>query len=441
MPGSARLAGRSPIPPAQARPRAHESFGIDRFAVDADLVVQMRAGRAAARAEAAENVALRDLLAFGDQDFRHMAVAGRQAVAVVDLDHVAVAAHRARVDDAAGGGRREFPAIGLQQIDAGVERRPAEERVGAIAERRGDVRFAASGLRRGTNGIRPSASPRTNVARDARRRPVERGRLGSASTGRTGRRRRPAASARRALSGSSPVSARIAALRSEARRPGDRRRRASSSGRFRDGRANVRRRSRRVDGSRLGFAASAARPGASPGSASDVVERTGRGGFGREARPGRRVGARRAAGRPPASVRRRFRAEGLDGAEGVGRHPGGRRQGRGGRARGLGGERGDNRPALLEAVLARGEFAHAAFERVPIVGLTALRSSSRSSVAVSVAICRPAVATVRRSRKTRSAAPARPKAERRRMSAMSAHKTAGLSIAVRIESPRETERK
>ena len=72
---------------------------------------------------------------------------------MIDLDHGAVSAHRSGVDDAAGGGRANFGAVGLQQIDAGMQRRAAEERVGAVAERRSDAGSPISGLRTGTNGI------------------------------------------------------------------------------------------------------------------------------------------------------------------------------------------------------------------------------------------------------------------------------------------------
>ena len=54
--------------------------------------MQMRAGRAAARADAAQNGARRDLLAGRDGDLREMAVARRIAEAMIQLDHIAIAA-------------------------------------------------------------------------------------------------------------------------------------------------------------------------------------------------------------------------------------------------------------------------------------------------------------------------------------------------------------
>src|ERR1700726_4447221 len=61
---------------------------IDRFAVDAGLVMQMRAGRAPGRAQASDHLADANALPNLDVDFRQMAVTGGKAVAVIDLDHL-----------------------------------------------------------------------------------------------------------------------------------------------------------------------------------------------------------------------------------------------------------------------------------------------------------------------------------------------------------------
>ena len=71
-----------------------------------------------------------------------MRVAGCKAVAVIDLDHVSVAAHGSRMGDAAGGGGVDFVAVSLGEIDARMKRETAKERIGAIAERRADAGIA-----------------------------------------------------------------------------------------------------------------------------------------------------------------------------------------------------------------------------------------------------------------------------------------------------------
>src|SRR5580658_4933679 len=76
----------------QLRARFEEFLRIDRFAVDARLVMQMRAGRAAGRADQPDDLADANLVADMDVDLRQMAVAGRQPVAMIDLHHIAVAA-------------------------------------------------------------------------------------------------------------------------------------------------------------------------------------------------------------------------------------------------------------------------------------------------------------------------------------------------------------
>src|SRR5882757_8345071 len=70
---------------AQPHTGTQEFLRIDRFAVDAGFVMQMRAGRSAGRADGADHLSDLDGIADLDVDFRHVAVAGRQPVAVVDL--------------------------------------------------------------------------------------------------------------------------------------------------------------------------------------------------------------------------------------------------------------------------------------------------------------------------------------------------------------------
>ena len=79
-----------------------EAQGIDRFAIVADLVVQMRTGRTAAAAGLADDGAGIQLLANRHVDLAQMPIARRKAIAVVNLDHPAVAAVPAGLDDDAG---------------------------------------------------------------------------------------------------------------------------------------------------------------------------------------------------------------------------------------------------------------------------------------------------------------------------------------------------
>ena len=65
---------------------------IDRRAVDTDFVMAMRAGRVAGAAHVGDDLAAADVLAWHDDDLHGVAVARHDAVSVVDVDHVAVAA-------------------------------------------------------------------------------------------------------------------------------------------------------------------------------------------------------------------------------------------------------------------------------------------------------------------------------------------------------------
>src|SRR6266568_2651720 len=89
----------------------------------------MRAGRTSGRADAANDLPDLDLLADLHFDLRHVAVARREAVAMVDLDHVAVAAAPARgFDDAVGGGADRVAGLAAE-VEAAMHRGPAQEGV------------------------------------------------------------------------------------------------------------------------------------------------------------------------------------------------------------------------------------------------------------------------------------------------------------------------
>src|SRR6185295_17510262 len=106
----------------QAKPGAQELLRINRLAIDAGLVVQVRAGRSAGRADPADDLAGAHRLAFFDVSRREVRVACRQPVAMVDLDHPAIAAVPAdRRDGPAGGGTHRV-AMGAAQIKPGVHR-------------------------------------------------------------------------------------------------------------------------------------------------------------------------------------------------------------------------------------------------------------------------------------------------------------------------------
>src|SRR5215475_5803442 len=84
--------------------RMQELLRVDGIAVDAGFIVQGRAGRTTGRADLADDLADLDALSDLYVDLGEMAVAGREAVAVIDLDHAAVAAAPARFGDRSGGG-------------------------------------------------------------------------------------------------------------------------------------------------------------------------------------------------------------------------------------------------------------------------------------------------------------------------------------------------
>src|SRR5260221_12390045 len=89
--------------------------------------MQVRAGRSARAAGVTHDRALGDDLPEGDVEAAEMPVAGRDAVAVVDLDHVAVAAGVGGRDYGAAGRGARGGAHGRAEIDAGVHgRAPAD---------------------------------------------------------------------------------------------------------------------------------------------------------------------------------------------------------------------------------------------------------------------------------------------------------------------------
>src|SRR5262249_16821067 len=71
---------------------AQEFLRIDSIAIDAGFVMQMRTCRAPGGAACADHLADPDDIADLDVDLGEMAVARGESVAVIDLDHAAIAA-------------------------------------------------------------------------------------------------------------------------------------------------------------------------------------------------------------------------------------------------------------------------------------------------------------------------------------------------------------
>src|SRR3974377_253610 len=123
----------------ESNARAQELLWVNRFAVDARLIVQMRPGGAAGRANMADRLADTHHLPDFHVDLRQVTVAGGEAVAVVDLYHVAVAAFPAGKAHSAGGGGVDRFTLFDTELDAGVNGRATSERVHAHTEGRAHV--------------------------------------------------------------------------------------------------------------------------------------------------------------------------------------------------------------------------------------------------------------------------------------------------------------
>src|SRR5215831_18000286 len=122
---------------AQPDAGAQEFLRIDCLAVDSRFIMQMRACRASGRADFADHLSDLDDIADLDADLGQMAVTRRQPVAMVDLDHAAIAAAPARRYHLAVRGRAHGIAHRGAEIEAGMHRGPTEEGIAADAEARG----------------------------------------------------------------------------------------------------------------------------------------------------------------------------------------------------------------------------------------------------------------------------------------------------------------
>src|SRR5579884_1116171 len=114
-------------------------LGVLRLAVDQHLVMHVRAGGAAGAAEIADLGMRPDMLADRDGEAVEMGVAGRDAVAVIDLDDLAVIVAVAGIGHRAGGGGVDRRFVRRVEIEPGMERRAAVDRVVAHPERAADL--------------------------------------------------------------------------------------------------------------------------------------------------------------------------------------------------------------------------------------------------------------------------------------------------------------
>src|SRR5687767_8796252 len=131
--------------------KLQERTRIDRLAVQPNFEVQVRAGGTAGAADRADQLAGPDRLAGFGAECRHVRVSRPQAIAVIDLDAIAVTGPAAdEGHPAVGGGIDRRPGRAFE-IEPGMEGRAAGKRVGAVAETGADV------LAGGGNDLRDAA--------------------------------------------------------------------------------------------------------------------------------------------------------------------------------------------------------------------------------------------------------------------------------------------
>src|SRR6202035_4533178 len=108
---------------------------------DKHLVVEMRARAAPRAAELANRLVHRHHLPTRHERFVEVAEAGDDAMAVIDLDDLAIRSFRTGKDHAARSRAVDRRAIGRHEVEAGVEGLAARERVDAAAEGALDAEF------------------------------------------------------------------------------------------------------------------------------------------------------------------------------------------------------------------------------------------------------------------------------------------------------------
>src|SRR5262245_42841465 len=98
--------------------------------------MQVRAGGTTGRTDPANNLTDFDRLADLHLDLRQVSITVREPVAVIDFHHLAVPAAPAGAFDLAVGGGAHRISGAAADIEAGVHRRAAKERIGSHAETR-----------------------------------------------------------------------------------------------------------------------------------------------------------------------------------------------------------------------------------------------------------------------------------------------------------------
>ena len=101
----------------------------------------MGRGDAAGCADVSDDLAAMNVLAGGDGESGEVAVAGGDAMAVIDGDEVSVAAHEFGEGDDAVGGGVDRGAVGNRNINAAMERAFSVEGIDALTEGAGEASF------------------------------------------------------------------------------------------------------------------------------------------------------------------------------------------------------------------------------------------------------------------------------------------------------------
>ena len=108
--------------------------GIHRGIVDADFIVKMRTGAAAAEADVADHVAAADVLAGGNREAGKVSEARNDAVTVLKNDRSTVPAHEVSEIHDAICGCDDWLAHRGRDIDPGMKRAFTIEWIDAFAE-------------------------------------------------------------------------------------------------------------------------------------------------------------------------------------------------------------------------------------------------------------------------------------------------------------------